>query len=481
MRSKVGSSNISDQMTFMLHVKNFGPVSDAKITLKPLTIFVGPNNSGKSYTAMLIHSIISAYSSKLWYTLYARKDRVDGYERLLSQLTAKNKRAETNDPVTLDSEVDDIAQELIKEIESNIPQQIQRNFNSNLGDIVRINSASFSISMPEPRINIKYEDGQCNFEYKDLALNAKIVFQERKRVVKEQIGADDSRTYIMPTNFHYYEAFKLSDYLYSYIESKLRGRIPRQSHYLPAARSGILQGHKAITASVISGAPYAGIEGTQIPPLSGVAADFISSIIAMPKEVGHFSKYVKDMDYNILDGRITVSNDDKHRLPEIQYEFMNQEIPLHRTSSTVSEMAALVLYLKHIVGKNSLLIVEEPEAHLHPTNQLTLARYIAKLVRAGLNVLITTHSHFILEQVSILLQSSNVDSKTRKKIGLNEDEYLNDDEVSPYLFRQIDKGNHTAEPIECSSIEGISQDDFVRVQETLYEQTISVEQAVSQL
>ena len=430
---------------------------------------------------MLIHSIISAYSSNLWNPLYAKRSRIDYYERLLNLLKVKHKKAETNDPIALDSEVDSIAQKLIQELESNIPQQIQRNFNSNLGDIVRINSASFSINVPEPRISVEYEDGLCNFEYRDLALKAKIIFQERKRTIKEQIGVDGSRIYILPAKFDYYEALQLSDHLHSYVESKLRGCIPRRSHYLPAARSGILQGHKAITASVISGAPYAGIEGTQIPPLSGVAADFISSIIAMPKEVGTFYKHVEDMDYNILDGRITVSNDDKHRLPEIKYEFMNQEIPLHRTSSTVSEMAPIVLYLKHIVGKDSLLIVEEPEAHLHPTNQLTLARYIAKLVRAGLNVLITTHSHFILEQVSILLQSSNVDSKTREKMGLGENEYLSDGEVSPYLFRQIGKGNHTAEPIECSSTEGISHDDFVRVQETLYEQTISVEQAVSEM
>ena len=45
-----------------LHVKNFGPISDANITLKPLTILVGPNSSGKSYVAMLVHSLISSHS-----------------------------------------------------------------------------------------------------------------------------------------------------------------------------------------------------------------------------------------------------------------------------------------------------------------------------------------------------------------------------------------------------------------------------------
>ncbi len=39
-----------------IEAKDFGPISGGKITLKPLTLFIGPNNSGKSYAAMLVHS-----------------------------------------------------------------------------------------------------------------------------------------------------------------------------------------------------------------------------------------------------------------------------------------------------------------------------------------------------------------------------------------------------------------------------------------
>ena len=39
-------------------IKNFGPIRSGQIKLKPLTIFMGSNNSGKSYAALLIYSII---------------------------------------------------------------------------------------------------------------------------------------------------------------------------------------------------------------------------------------------------------------------------------------------------------------------------------------------------------------------------------------------------------------------------------------
>src|SRR5947207_4554784 len=41
-------------------VSAFGPIRHANVRLRPLTIFVGPNNSGKSYMAMLIYSILRA-------------------------------------------------------------------------------------------------------------------------------------------------------------------------------------------------------------------------------------------------------------------------------------------------------------------------------------------------------------------------------------------------------------------------------------
>ena len=38
-----------------IKVKNFGILKDANIEISPLTIFIGPNSSGKSFIAKLIH------------------------------------------------------------------------------------------------------------------------------------------------------------------------------------------------------------------------------------------------------------------------------------------------------------------------------------------------------------------------------------------------------------------------------------------
>lgn len=40
-----------------IEVSDFGPVGDAAFDLRPLTIFLGPSNAGKSYLALLIHAL----------------------------------------------------------------------------------------------------------------------------------------------------------------------------------------------------------------------------------------------------------------------------------------------------------------------------------------------------------------------------------------------------------------------------------------
>jgi len=45
---------------FSIKVNDFGPVKNADITIKPCTVFVGPNQSGKSFLAKLIYAIYKA-------------------------------------------------------------------------------------------------------------------------------------------------------------------------------------------------------------------------------------------------------------------------------------------------------------------------------------------------------------------------------------------------------------------------------------
>ena len=50
-------NGLAKQYALELEVANFGPIVEAKIDLRPLTVFVGPSNTGKSYLAILIYAL----------------------------------------------------------------------------------------------------------------------------------------------------------------------------------------------------------------------------------------------------------------------------------------------------------------------------------------------------------------------------------------------------------------------------------------
>ena len=51
-----------------LSVRDFGPIAKAKIDLRPLTVFVGPSNTGKSYLAILIYALHKFFHQHIYDT-----------------------------------------------------------------------------------------------------------------------------------------------------------------------------------------------------------------------------------------------------------------------------------------------------------------------------------------------------------------------------------------------------------------------------
>ena len=63
----VGAENenmddLTAQDSLEFEVANFGPIVKGKIHLRPLTVFVGPSNTGKSYLATLIYALQKYFS-----------------------------------------------------------------------------------------------------------------------------------------------------------------------------------------------------------------------------------------------------------------------------------------------------------------------------------------------------------------------------------------------------------------------------------
>ena len=111
-------------------------------------------------------------------------------------------------------------------------------------------------------------------------------------------------------------------------------------------------------------------------------------------------------------------------------------IPLHLASSSARGLSDLYFFLRHVARKNHLVIIDEPEGHLDTANQIQLARLLARMVRVGLRVLVTTHSDYLVKEINNLVMLSNPFAEKAEiveKLGYGPDDCISPATVRAYV------------------------------------------------
>ena len=93
------------------------------------------------------------------------------------------------------------------------------------------------------------------------------------------------------------------------------------------------------------------------------------------------------------------------------------ELPMYASASIVRALAGLDLYLKVFCKRDGFLVIDEPEMNAHPEAQLKIIEFIALLVRHGVRVVFTTHSPYIVDHLSNLMQASQLGEKAKKNVA----------------------------------------------------------------
>ena len=138
---------------------------------------------------------------------------------------------------------------------------------------------------------------------------------------------------------------------------------------------------------------------------------------------------------------------------------------LSQASSMVSELAPLVLFIRGLICPGDTLIIEEPEAHLHPGAQTEIAATLARLVRAGVRVVVTTHSDWLLKEIGNLIREGVLKEKGELRKKSDEPEsWLLPDEVGAWHFHK----EKPVEPLHFTNIDGIEPPDYEELALNLY-------------
>jgi len=191
-----------------------------------------------------------------------------------------------------------------------------------------------------------------------------------------------------------------------------------------------------------------------IPTLTGVVADFLSDWVELgvrgrilARDTEPIPLLSEQLATEVMHGDITVELRGNNS-PTFNYVAKNPDgsihgiIPLELAASTITETAPLVLWLRHYLSPGDTLILEEPEAHLHPKAQRTIAKILVLAVNAGLRVTITTHSPFILEQISNYMRYHQLGQEALEGLTDRNPEGISLDPrmAGCYSFRQTGNG-----------------------------------------
>ena len=442
-----------------IEVVDFGPIVHAKVELRPMTVFVGPSNTGKSYLATLLYALhrffgagggLYGFPTLAYRGSRRNPDRVAELSdetvadfRDLARAIAEAGAGASGGDFALTDRVRNLLRTEFDDLGHALGTEIVRCFGMDNAAMLarkgrsaraRVAIRHRSPDRGELKHTLDFNAGEVTFQsaipqsISDAALirsDISFVLQNFGRILEQ------------PTNA--FRAFEIPYLLNSLMTTAVPGMVGSfhlPAYYFPADRAGVMHTHRAIVANMLSNASMA---GRQTAMLSGVLADFLRRLIEINEVPARGSNdRGSGIEKALLGGTVRVEQSELINYPRFTYrpDGWKDDLPLLNASSMVSELAPLVLYLRHIVQPGNVLIIEEPESHLHPAMQVEFTRQLAKLVQAGYRVIITTHSEWILEELANVVLRSQLPSAGRADIpGDAGDAALPANQVGVWLFQ----------------------------------------------
>ena len=482
-----------------LEVRDFGPIGRARVELRPLTVFVGPSNTGKSYLAMLIYALhkhFSRFDSNNWWHAedMVRQVLLESGEQLAPDVRKVReawnkgvKKRQTQDHVdnnvlqTNTWELSGAFKELVKAVVGSqgnvLRREIEHCFGASLKQLTRkARRSKFNVLINrQPKTTADQNRDRIGIGYTGVSLDISIpdrfnieVSGGRRRFADLEMEFERFNAQVKnePELAEMIEFSVLFRVLREIVSPALFGTFGWPAHYLPTSRAELIDSFDLLVGSIVRKSSSDTNSEHRVP---GIKSDFLEQLRSLgrlkPKE---HDSVLTAIEQNILKGSISIHSDDKLKFPQFRFKPANwggQELPLKNASSMVSEVGPISLYEKHIVKQGELLIVDEPESHLHPGLQVELTNYLARMVQAGKRVLITTHSEWITEALANVVNRSaaeKLDAVAEPKPGLDFAS-LREDEVGVWLFEQENDGTGG------STVKQVKPDEDSRLYDTEFD------------
>lgn len=408
-------------------IENIGPIRKAQFDLdKRLSVFCGPNNTGKTY---------------LSYILYAFTRR----------------RIYLPDDMMTDAQVNAfIANRVIT-----IPMDTQRiykvmsermsHIKKDLGLIFGLSDQNAKKLFPKFKLVFDvtataYQAQLIDNEYEvEIVLTRNVTAKVTKRHGSSDLTVKNL-TKVMDESDRNAIKYDLMTTIYHYlILSPIY-----DSHFFPVERTSMYAYHKDIQGtrnklidilhsqgdkSQQQAINFVMSNSSQFPLVISQMLDAAGNMGRMKNEEGFYKSLADEIEGNIIHGKVSVTDEGDMRFASEKAP--EKIVPIQLSASMDKAISGIVFYLRHTSSMGDMVFIDEPEVNCHPNVQVLLTRIFAKMVNAGLRLVISTHSDYIIRELNNLMMLSGASKGIEDKLndwGYTPEMALHYEDVAAYMF-----------------------------------------------
>ena len=415
-------------MSFKVRIKNIGKLTDAEISIGEFTVFAGPNNTGKSFVSKLLYSLFNALNANHAETHIS--NLVGPVEEAIRRLLRQNITDDEDERLSLlNEEIGELriiarkfSIEEMQEIVPSLLDQTQRLLN------IRHDFSQLPLKAVSERRRSAFLDA-FNKMMEDLCKLAEMLSEEN---VKEFISAgvkykirdnliqnfqvprlsdlrgDESKVGVVSV-----DNFEAAVIARDWVEFQMRDKAWKRQLYR-YSRVIYLESPaywKLKNALENARYPFMSLYTGRRERLSGVPRYFYDLVETLESEyagdMAFPEVYEKLTGKELINGKIVISERGDLLFQENAHNFS-----LHTTAMGVANIGILALLIERkVLDEDTLLFIDEPEAHLHPAWQVVMAEALFELARQGINVVIATHSIDILKWLEVHVKKNPEDER----------------------------------------------------------------------
>ncbi|MEO5813272.1 MAG: AAA family ATPase [Rhodanobacter sp.] len=371
-------------------ISNVGKIKSVRIAPGRLTIFSGINGSGKTSALYTIYGVLA--------------QRIAHFRTSLSDKLAKTiisgGEASLALPEISSKDFDEILEKASDCFSKIIPDVLNC-------DASLLANARVDITIDRKLVVENYWSGKWSFTNETTRGN---------EIIFEVVKAEDSNVIIFKSNAKNNREAAASEFIANILFDLIMFPYQGRAFLLPSERAGINLFYQELNSRRT--ALINNLQKSKIDPLELMremmvsryakpVADYIELLNQFPavkKVPGKFANVADALDKLVL-GSFDVSKDGA-----IYFRpngARKNKLSLHLAASSAKSLYGLSFLLRYMLSENDVVMIDEPELNLHPDAQRGFARIVALMLSEGLNVMLSTHSDYIVREINILMMSKD--------------------------------------------------------------------------